>query len=77
MAEAQGGKPGWAAVLRAMGQRKTGYMALFGFASGLPFRAVSRHALRLAVRGRGQSGNHGRVLADRSVLCLPVPVVAR
>jgi len=37
MAEAQGAKPGWAAVLRAMGQRKTGYMALFGFASGLPF----------------------------------------
>jgi PAT family beta-lactamase induction signal transducer AmpG len=37
MAEAQGGKPGWAAVFRAMGQRKTGYMALFGFASGLPF----------------------------------------
>ena len=37
MAEAQGRKPGWGAVLRAMGQRKTGYMALFGFASGLPF----------------------------------------
>ena len=37
MADAQGAKPGWAAVLRAMGQRKTGYMALFGFASGLPF----------------------------------------
>lgn len=37
MAEAVAGKPGWAAVLRALGQRKTGYMALFGFASGLPF----------------------------------------
>lgn len=37
MADAQGAKPGWAAVMRAMGQRKTGYMALFGFASGLPF----------------------------------------
>jgi len=31
------GKPGWGAVMRAMGQRKTGFMALFGFASGLPF----------------------------------------
>jgi len=30
-------KPGWGEVLRAMGQRKTGFMALFGFASGLPF----------------------------------------
>ncbi|MEQ5786397.1 MFS transporter [Erythrobacter sp. NFXS35] len=37
MAEAQGDKPGWSAVFRAMGQRKTGFMALFGFASGLPF----------------------------------------
>ncbi|OBV11682.1 AmpG family muropeptide MFS transporter [Erythrobacter dokdonensis] len=37
MAEARAGKPGWGVVLRAMGQRKTGYMALFGFASGLPF----------------------------------------
>ncbi len=30
-------KPGWGEVFRAMGQRKTGFMALFGFASGLPF----------------------------------------
>ncbi|MEQ8411446.1 MAG: MFS transporter [Erythrobacter sp.] len=37
MAEAKGEKPGWGEVLRSMGQRKTGYMALFGFASGLPF----------------------------------------
>ena len=37
MAEAKAQKPGWADVFRAMGQRKTGYMALFGFASGLPF----------------------------------------
>lgn len=37
MAEAKAQKPGWGDVFRAMGQRKTGYMALFGFASGLPF----------------------------------------
>lgn len=37
MAESKGEKPGWGEVLRAMGQRKTGFMALFGFASGLPF----------------------------------------
>ena len=38
MAASEGGaKPGWKTVLRAMGQRKTGFMALFGFASGLPF----------------------------------------
>ncbi|MEE4207593.1 MAG: MFS transporter [Erythrobacter sp.] len=37
MAEAAGEKPGWRAVVRAMGQRKTGFMTLFGFASGLPF----------------------------------------
>ncbi|MEL7190307.1 MAG: MFS transporter, partial [Pseudomonadota bacterium] len=30
-------KPGMGEVLRAMGQRKTAFMALFGFASGLPF----------------------------------------
>ncbi len=30
-------KPGWRAVLAALGQRKTGYMALFGFAAGLPY----------------------------------------
>lgn len=30
-------KPGWGELVRAMGQRKTGFMALFGFASGLPF----------------------------------------
>ncbi len=30
-------KPGWREVLRALRNRKTGFMALFGFASGLPF----------------------------------------
>ncbi|GFM31157.1 MFS transporter [Novosphingobium sp. PY1] len=30
-------KPGWRRVLRALGNRKTGFMALFGFASGLPY----------------------------------------
>lgn len=30
-------KPGWRVAIRALGQRKTGYMLLFGFASGLPF----------------------------------------
>jgi len=30
-------KPGWRTLLRALGNRKTGFMALFGFASGLPF----------------------------------------
>ena len=30
-------RPGWRRVLRALRQRKTGFMALFGFASGLPF----------------------------------------
>ena len=30
-------KPGMMQVLRAMGQVKTGYMAIFGFSSGLPF----------------------------------------
>ncbi|MEO1046792.1 MAG: MFS transporter [Pseudomonadota bacterium] len=40
MSEAQAtpaAKPGIWQVLRAMGQVKTGYMAIFGFASGLPF----------------------------------------
>ncbi|TRD12392.1 AmpG family muropeptide MFS transporter [Erythrobacter insulae] len=37
MADAKATKPGWGEVLRSMGQRKTGFMALFGFASGLPF----------------------------------------
>ncbi|MEE4155377.1 MAG: MFS transporter [Erythrobacter sp.] len=37
MNETTATKPGIAQVLRAMGQRKTGFMALFGFASGLPF----------------------------------------
>lgn len=36
-ATAEKKKPGWGEVLRAMGQRKTAFMALFGFASGLPF----------------------------------------
>ena len=30
-------KPGWRTLLRALRNRKTGFMALFGFASGLPF----------------------------------------
>ena len=30
-------KPGWRTLLRALRHRKTGFMALFGFASGLPF----------------------------------------
>jgi PAT family beta-lactamase induction signal transducer AmpG len=30
-------KPGWRTLARAMRNRKTGFMALFGFASGLPF----------------------------------------
>ncbi|MEM6475139.1 MAG: MFS transporter [Pseudomonadota bacterium] len=37
MTEATATKPGWGTILRSMGQKKTGYMALFGFASGLPF----------------------------------------
>lgn len=30
-------KPGWKAVGRALGNRKTGFMAVFGFAAGLPY----------------------------------------
>jgi MFS transporter, PAT family, beta-lactamase induction signal transducer AmpG len=30
-------KPGWRTLVRALRNRKTGFMALFGFASGLPF----------------------------------------
>ena len=40
MAEAAAGKPikpGWRTLLRAMRNRKTAFMSLFGFASGLPF----------------------------------------
>ncbi len=38
MAEAVASKkPGWRTLARAMRNRKTGFMALFGFASGLPF----------------------------------------
>jgi len=36
-AEAATQKPGWRKVLAALGNRKTGYMLLFGFASGLPY----------------------------------------
>ncbi|MEL7519194.1 MAG: MFS transporter, partial [Pseudomonadota bacterium] len=36
-AQDSGQKPGMMQVLRSMGQVKTGYMAIFGFASGLPF----------------------------------------
>ncbi|WP_324743320.1 MFS transporter [Tsuneonella sp. CC-YZS046] len=31
------GKPGWRRVLASLGNRKTGFMALFGFASALPY----------------------------------------
>lgn len=31
------GKPGWRKVIAALGQRKTFYMAIFGFAAGLPY----------------------------------------
>ena len=34
---AKASKPGWREVVRALGNSKTGFMALFGFASGLPF----------------------------------------
>jgi PAT family beta-lactamase induction signal transducer AmpG len=40
MAEAAAGepkKPGWRRILAALGNRKTGYMAIFGFAAGLPY----------------------------------------
>jgi PAT family beta-lactamase induction signal transducer AmpG len=37
MAEAAAKKPGWRTLIRALRNRKTGFMALFGFASGLPF----------------------------------------
>jgi len=39
MAEAAGktDKPGWRKVLTALGNRKTGFMLLFGFAAGLPY----------------------------------------
>ncbi len=30
-------KPGWRRILSALGNRKTGYMLLFGFAAGLPY----------------------------------------
>ena len=30
-------KPGWRRILAALGNRKTGYMLLFGFAAGLPY----------------------------------------
>ncbi|WP_284125790.1 AmpG family muropeptide MFS transporter [Parerythrobacter aestuarii] len=33
-------KPGWREVFRALGQRKTAYMLLFGFAAGLPYALV-------------------------------------
>ena len=41
MAEASASKkPGWRAVLAALGHRKTAYMLLFGFAAGLPYALV-------------------------------------
>ncbi len=36
-AEAPKKKPGWGTLLRSLRNPKSGYMALFGFASGLPF----------------------------------------
>lgn len=36
-ADAASQKPGWRKVLAALRHRKTGYMLLFGFASGLPY----------------------------------------
>nr|WP_236672113.1 MFS transporter [Croceicoccus sp. YJ47] len=36
-APGEGKKPGWRELLAALRNRKTAYMALFGFASGLPF----------------------------------------
>jgi PAT family beta-lactamase induction signal transducer AmpG len=30
-------KPGWRRIIAALGNRKTGYMAIFGFAAGLPY----------------------------------------
>jgi len=37
MADAIETKPGWRRLIRALGHRKTGFMALFGFAAGLPY----------------------------------------
>ena len=37
MAEAANKKPGWKTLLSAMGNRKTVFMTLFGFAAGLPY----------------------------------------
>lgn len=37
MATATKSKPGWGTLLRSLRNPKSGYMALFGFASGLPF----------------------------------------
>ena len=42
-------KPGWRRILAALGSPKTGYMAIFGFAAGLPY------ALLLAA-GRREKG---------------------
>ena len=36
-AQAMPKKPGWRRILAALGNRKTGYMAIFGFAAGLPY----------------------------------------
>ena len=40
MAEAKATKPGMREVFRALNNRKTGYMLLFGFAAGLPYALV-------------------------------------
>ncbi len=36
-AAAEPKKPGWRRIVRALGHPKTGYMAIFGFAAGLPY----------------------------------------
>jgi PAT family beta-lactamase induction signal transducer AmpG len=36
-AQAAASKPGWRRLVAALGQPKTGFMALFGFAAGLPY----------------------------------------
>ena len=76
MAEAQGGKP-WlgGSCLRAMAQAQDRlHCACSAFGQRAALRAVSRHAIRLAVRGGGQSGKTMGVFSlIRSVLCLPVP----
>ena len=44
--------------------------------AGIAARIVPRNALCLAQRGGNRPGDHGRILAGRAGLCLPVPLVA-